>query len=88
VEPHRPERLLLWEADQIDHVEDVTGFTDVKIEALLAHRSQLRSTMQIGDPASGPERDAFRRRVLERLAEHGARAGIGAGEGFKLIDRL
>jgi LmbE family N-acetylglucosaminyl deacetylase len=88
IAPHRPGRMLLWEADQIDHVEDVSGFADVKIAALLAHRSQFRSTMQIGDPGSTDEREAFRERVLGRLAEHGARAGLAAAEGFKLIERL
>ena len=88
LKPHRPDRLLLWEADDIDHVEDVSGFVDIKVRALLAHRSQFRSTMQIADAGSGDEREAFRLRVVERLAEHGARAGLSAGEGFKLIDRL
>ena len=88
IEPHRPDRLLLWEADEIDHLEDVSGFADVKISALLAHRSQFRSTMRIGDPGSGDEREAFRRRVLERLSDHGARAGLAAAEGYKLIERL
>ena len=88
VRPHRPRWLLLWEADQIDHVEDVAGFSETKITALLAHRSQFRSTMRIDDPGSGDELEAFRQRVLGRLAEHGALAGRAAGEGFKLIDRL
>ena len=46
--PHwRPTTLLLWEADVVDHVEDVTEFVDTKLAALLEHRSQLRSTMHI-----------------------------------------
>ena len=88
LEPHRPSRLLLWEADQIDHVEDVSGFEEAKLTALLAHRSQFRSTMNIDDAGSSEDRDAFRRRVLDRLGEHGSLAGLPAGEGFKLIERL
>ncbi|HZT66774.1 MAG TPA: PIG-L family deacetylase [Acidimicrobiales bacterium] len=88
VAPHRPGRLLLWEADEIDHVEDVSGFEERKIEALLAHRSQFRSTMRIEDPSAGEELEGFRRRVINRLTEHGALAALGAGEGFKLVDRL
>ena len=86
--PHRPSCLLLWEADQIDHVEDVAGFEATKLRALLEHRSQFRSTMRIEDPESGREREVFEARVRDRLAEHGALAGLSAGEGFKLVDRL
>jgi LmbE family N-acetylglucosaminyl deacetylase len=88
VPPHRPQALLLWEADEPDHVVDVAGFVDTKVAALLEHRSQLRSTMDIGDADDGSQVDAFRRRVHERTAEHGALAGLAAGEAFHLIDRL
>ncbi|MDQ1372728.1 MAG: hypothetical protein QOJ09_66, partial [Actinomycetota bacterium] len=47
VAPHRPSALLLWEADEPDHLENASGYVDTKIEALLEHRSQLRSTMHI-----------------------------------------
>jgi LmbE family N-acetylglucosaminyl deacetylase len=86
--PHRPDRLLLWEADEPDHVEDATGFIDAKLAPLLEHRSQFRSTMHIDDPSATAEVDAFRTRMLERLAEHGALAGLAHGEAFKRIDRL
>src|SRR6202041_1448899 len=42
-QPHRPRALLLWEADAPDHAEDIVGFEDQKLHALLAHRSQFRS---------------------------------------------
>jgi len=86
--PHRPSLLLLWEADEPDHIEDVSGFGEVKLAALLAHVSQLRSTMHIDDRESSAQERAFRERVLARLAQHGARAGVGQGEEFKAIDRL
>ena len=85
---HRPGALLLWEADEPDHVEDVDGFLDRKVGALLEHRSQLRSTMAIDDPEDAEQVERFRRRVHERAAEHGAVAGLAAGEAFKLVDRL
>ncbi len=88
IAPHRPERLLLWEADEPDHVEDVEAFLEPKLAALFAHRSQYRSTMQIDDPGSDAQIERFRQQVLERAAEHGALAGIGRGERFKLLDRL
>lgn len=47
---HRPEALLLWEADVVDHVESVVGFVETKLHALLAHESQFESTMKAVDP--------------------------------------
>jgi LmbE family N-acetylglucosaminyl deacetylase len=88
VTPHRPSTLLLWEADTPDHVEDVSAFVEPKLAALLAHRSQFRSTMAIDDPDAVDEVQSFRDRMLARLAELGAPAGIERGEAFKRIDRL
>jgi LmbE family N-acetylglucosaminyl deacetylase len=86
--PWRPATLLLWEADEVDHVEDVTGFTEAKLAALEAHESQFRSTMDITDTESEEERERFRKRVLDRLSGFGASAGYRYGEGFKRIDDL
>lgn len=88
LEPHRPSALLLWEADEVDHVEDVGGHETAKLAALLEHRSQFRSTMRIDDPDADDEVAAFRQRMLERLAEQGAAAGVALGEAFKLMTRL
>ena len=98
LEPHRPTSLLLWEADQPNHVERAEGFADTKVQALLCHHSQLESTMGV-DPAesggvgaevepSGDERDLFAARVGWQLNQHGALAGIGAGEAFHLMTGL
>lgn len=87
---HRPRALLLFEAEDPDHVE-VVDETHVarKLDALEAHRSQFRSTMGVED---GPERDAqleaFRSGVRDRLAEHGALVDAPWGEAFKLITDL
>lgn len=86
--PHRPERLLLWEADEADHVEDVGGHVDAKLAALLEHRSQFRSTMRIDDAGATDEVAAFRTRMLGRMAEHGALEAIAHGESFKLVANL
>jgi len=87
---HRPDRLLLFEAEVIDHVEDVSPSLDAKIAALFAHRSQWRSTMGI-EPDS-PEADAqaseFVRRVRDEAATAGALAGLALGEAFKLLTDL
>ena len=88
--PHRPAHLLLWEAEIVDHTENVADYLDTKVEALLCHRSQWESTMAISDddaPAS-PQRAAFVARVRERAAEAGGPAGLEAAEAFKRIDRL
>ena len=86
--PHRPSALLLWEADEPDHVEDASGFVEAKLAGLLAHRSQFRSTHGIEDPGSADEVGAFRARIEERLAEHGRLAGLALGEAFKLVAKL
>jgi LmbE family N-acetylglucosaminyl deacetylase len=82
--------LLLWEADEVGHVEDVTSFVDTKLAALFEHRTQLRSTMhiQVGAADEEGQRERFRRRVVDRLASFGRAAGIAYGEGFKRIDDL
>ena len=88
LEPHRPSRLLLWEADEPDHVEDIDGFLDAKVLALLAHHSQYRSTLEIDDPPTDEQLEGFRHRMRERAREQGALAGLACGEWFKLLDRL
>jgi LmbE family N-acetylglucosaminyl deacetylase len=90
VAPWRPSTLLLWEADVVDHVEDVGASVDAKLAALLEHRTQLRSTMHIelGSENEEAQRANFRRRVLDRLATFGRTAGVAFGEGFKRIDEL
>lgn len=87
--PHRLDALLLWEPDQPNHVEDVGGFEDVKIKALLCHLSQQRSTMGI-DPisAGGAEADGFAARVRRQLGAHGAIASVPVGEAFHLMTDL
>jgi len=83
--PHRPTTLLLWEADEPDHVEDIGDQLEVKVEALLAHRSQFRSTMDIEHDAPAEQVERFRRRVAAKAAEDGRPAGVAYGECFKLL---
>jgi LmbE family N-acetylglucosaminyl deacetylase len=90
LEHWRPSALLLWEADEVDHVEDVTDTVDAKLAALFCHESQLRSTMHvtIGAPDEAEQRRSFERRVRDRLATFGRQAGVAYGEGFKLLSEL
>ena len=86
---HRPTTLLLWEADEPDHVEVVSSeHAEAKLAALLAHESQFRSTMHIDDASSDDQVAAFRSRVRGRLGEHGAFAGVPTGEAFKVMHDL
>jgi LmbE family N-acetylglucosaminyl deacetylase len=83
---HRPERLLLFEAEVVDHTEDIEGFLDAKVAALLCHESQWQSTMGI-DP-DAPDTAAFAATVRADAAAAGQSAGIALGESFKLIEPL
>ncbi len=86
---HRPSALLLFEADEPDHVEDVGGlegtFLERKLDALEAHTSQFESTMKAVD---ADQLAAFRTRISDRLAGLGEPFGYRAAEVFKLISDL
>ena len=82
--PHRPGCLLLFEAQAIDHIEAVSD-EDIatKIEALLCHTSQWRSTMGIDESSADVEaqRAAFKEKIRAEINASG-------GEPFKLITEL
>lgn len=90
--PHRPTSLLLFEADEPDHTEDVTGYGDAKLAALEAHRSQFESTMRVSGDANSEaaraELAAFGDKIRQRLRDEGAGEGFTEGEAFKLIGDL
>jgi LmbE family N-acetylglucosaminyl deacetylase len=88
VDAHRTTAVLLFEAEEPDHVEDVQGFVDAKAAALLAHRSQYRTTHGIPADDDGTAAEAFRQKVLARAAQIGARGGVPAGEAFKALTEL
>lgn len=82
---HRPDTLLLWEADTVQHVEDVTGFIAPKLHALAAHESQFESTMKAVD---ADQMAAFDARITRRLAGLGETFGYEAAEVFARISDL
>lgn len=82
---HRPDTLLLWEAESPDHIEDVAEYVEHKLRALEAHVSQFESTMKAID---ADQLTAFRTRITARLAGLGERYGVGSAEVFKRIDDL
>jgi LmbE family N-acetylglucosaminyl deacetylase len=82
---HRPQHLLLFEPEEVDHTELVRDSLDAKVEALLCHRSQWRSTLKIEDD-SPSERAAFAERLRQRAVEAGGEDG--PAEPFKRLDDL
>ncbi len=85
---HRPDVLLLFEADAPDHIEDVTGFEATKIAALLEHRSQFVTTMAIDEPDSGEQLQTFRDRVFDEMRVAGEPVGATYAETYKAIRQL
>lgn len=84
--PHRPRVLLLWEADQPNHLESAAGFEEVKIAALACHGSQAENTFGIApaDDDAAAEED-FGSKVRRQLAAHGSLGGLPSGEAFHLM---
>jgi LmbE family N-acetylglucosaminyl deacetylase len=82
--PHRPEALLLFEADVANHAESVSTTLDRKLDALLAHESQFETTMHAkgGDQA---RLDAFRARIVRQATELGRPRKLAAAETFALM---
>ncbi|HEV8299073.1 MAG TPA: PIG-L family deacetylase [Acidimicrobiales bacterium] len=85
---HRPSALLLFETEEPDHFEDVAGYADHKVAALLAHESQYETTMLIADDPDGAQRNAFRSRIVDELESFGRLAGVTQAEGFKRVTDL
>jgi LmbE family N-acetylglucosaminyl deacetylase len=87
---HRPGRILLFEAEEVDHLEQVDRHLDTKIRALLCHRSQWPSTMRIdaGAPDQDVQLEGFVGRVRGDAEMTGRAAGTGPAEGFKLLDTV
>ncbi len=82
---HRPDALLLWEADEPNHVEDITTSRSTKLAALEEHRTQFESTMKAVDEETMA---AFRERITQRMTTLGAPHGFQAAEVFHLMSQL
>ena len=89
-EPHRPTTLLLFEPEEIDHLEDVTHHLDHKIEALLTHKSQWKSTMRIDESSSSSEAQvvAFKSRIEEEATAAAEGSSLRYAEAFKKVEPL
>lgn len=88
VAQHRPEALLLFEAETADHAETTVGWGNVKTAALLEHTSQFVTTHDITDPADESQRQRFADWVEAALVAGGELAGVESAEIYKLIADL
>jgi len=85
LEAHRPTALLLWSADEPDHLEPAPEpYVERKIAALLAHSSQADTTMGGAgrEPAAA---GVFIERIHAWLATNGAALSGPPGESFKRL---
>ncbi len=91
LEPHRPDALLLFEADVVNHVESVDeADLRAKTDALEAHESQLETTHFHRVAGAQDALAAFREREHRLLVEGAAHATDHTpapvlGEAFHLI---
>ena len=86
---HRAGALLLWEADEPNHVETADeAAVETKVAALLEHRTQFVTTHGITDAGDAAQLTTFSDRVRRRLAERGAVAGVPLGESFRRLADL
>ena len=88
LEIHRPDYALLFEADEPDHVEDISGFVDTKVDALLAHTSQFVTTHAIPPGDDGTFATVFGERIRDHAAAVGSATNVSRGEIFKLLNHL
>jgi LmbE family N-acetylglucosaminyl deacetylase len=85
---HRPQHVLLFEAERAGHVERVDDHhVEAKIKALLCHRTQWRSTMGI-EEHSDEQRLAWERSQRDQAAANGLRVGTRYAEAFARLDGI
>ncbi|NNN21596.1 MAG: PIG-L family deacetylase [Acidimicrobiales bacterium] len=89
LEPYRPEKIMLYEADLVDHVEEIGDWLDTKVQSLLEHKSQLKSTMDITD-ANDQEQVLRFKNWVTSVAQNEAYKYLGDKfsfvESFKIMD--
>ena len=86
--PHRPDELLLFEAELEDHFEQCKGYENNKLNALLCHRSQLETTMGIDPTSVDADTLAFKSHEMSKLDHSYAGEEFSLAEGYKRISEL
>lgn len=79
LEPVRVEEVWIAAPRSGDHLVDVSGFVEKKLEALACHRSQIDNS------SSARPHGAMEQFIRERLAAQGEPAGYGAAESFRRL---
>ncbi len=86
---HRPDHLLLFEADEVNHFETLAEtHVETRVRALEAHESQLETTHFYRLDNAGDREDAlnaFRHSQHEQAKEVGSRHGTELAEEIHLI---
>jgi len=85
LDPHRPAVVLLFEAEEPEHAEEVTGWASAKSAALLEHRTQFITTHGIENPHDSEQVRAFESRIEQELSDAGQPYGLASAELFKVI---
>ncbi len=92
LEPFRPDALLLFEPDEVNHIELVSPqHVEAKVDALLEHRSQLETThfYRLGHLDESAAVREFRSRQEALLAERpGAPEGSLSEAFHAIVDQL
>ncbi len=85
--PHRPNHLLLFEADEPDHTESIDASLSTKIAALTCHRSQWQTTMGIdaGSENEALQHEAFAERVTADAQAAAVASVYNVGEAFRRL---
>jgi len=86
---HRPNKLFLFETNTPDHAEEISHTLEDKIVALLSHKTQYKSTMDIERDLKGKADPqgitAFQTRVHEWTQESGKPFNLPHAEVFKKL---
>lgn len=88
-QPHRPSKILLWEADDPDHVETITEeIFSTKLAALKCHASQYETTMGVSQLDDPSQMTAFEQRLRDRMISNQLAVPNQLSEVFKLISKV
>jgi LmbE family N-acetylglucosaminyl deacetylase len=80
----KPAELWLFHAEEPNHVEDVSGWMDVKWDGLMRHESQFGSAFRFRDDDPDAQKQ-FEQWFRRRFAAVGEAAGFAYGEAFRRI---
>lgn len=82
---HRPDRLWLFESEAPNRFEDIASTIELKITALLAHRSQWKTTLGIAADNDKAGQERFSGRIREWGRRQGRTPGLAVAEAFREI---